>query len=134
VAYGGDAAQRFDVYAPREAKGAPVIFMVHGGSWFYGDKRETAVVEHKVERWAPKGYVFISVNYRMVPKADPLEQARDVARALAFAQSRAKEWGGDPSKFILMGHSAGAHLVGLLSANPAEAVKLGAKPWLGADL
>lgn len=42
--------------------------------------------------------------------------------------------GGDPGKFIVMGHSAGAHLVALLTATPDTAFKLGAKPWLGTIL
>jgi acetyl esterase/lipase len=67
----------------------------------------------------------------MLPEADPLMQADDVARALAAAQSRAATWDGDPDKFILMGHSAGAHLVALLDAGPARARALGARPWLG---
>ena len=62
------------------------------------------------------GIIFVSVDYRMLPQQDALAQADDVARALAFAQSRARSWGGDPGKFILMGHSAGAHLVALLAA------------------
>jgi acetyl esterase/lipase len=89
------------------------------------------VVKNKVARWVEQGYVFISVNYRMLPKADVLTQADDVARALAAAQSHAAGWGGDPDKFILMGHSAGAHLVALLGAAPARARALGARPWLG---
>lgn len=132
VAYGRDPSQTLDVYAPQgPVKGAPVIFMVHGGAWVIGDKASSQVVRHKAARWLPRGLVFISVNYRMLPKADPLEQARDVARALAFAQQQAVAWGGDESRFVLMGHSAGAHLVSLLAANPALAQEQGAKPWLG---
>ena len=75
--------------------------------------------------------VFVSVNYRMLPDADPLTQADDVALALAKAQALAASWGADPSRFILMGHSAGAHLVALLASAPAIAAKQGAQPWLG---
>jgi acetyl esterase/lipase len=78
-----------------------------------------------------QGFIFISINYRMLPEADPLMQADDVARALAAAQARAAEWGADPDKFILMGHSAGAHLVALLSSAPSRAQAQGARPWLG---
>lgn len=131
VHYGSDIRQRFDVYAPADAKGAPVIFMVHGGGWAYGDKSARGVTENKVKRWVPRGFLVISTNYRMIPKADPLEQARDVARAIAVAQQRAASWGGDPAKFILMGHSAGAHLVALLNASPAIAGDLPLTPWLG---
>lgn len=131
VSFGKAARQRFDVYAPEGATNAPVIFMVHGGAWRFGDKTAAKVVDNKVARWVPKGFVFISTNYRLMPEADPLEQARDVARAIALAQNKAASWGGDPSKFILMGHSAGAHLVALLTAAPNEAFQLGVRPWLG---
>jgi arylformamidase len=131
VAYGPDARQRYDVYAQQEARGEPVIFMVHGGAWAFGDKGAATVVDNKVARWVPRGFAFVSVNYRMLPDAAPLEQARDVARALAAAQAQAASWGGDGARFILMGHSAGAHLVSLIAAAPRIALELGARPWLG---
>ena len=134
VPYGKDSQQRMDVYLPQQARGAPVIFMVHGGAWRWGDKGATNVVQNKVARWVSEGFIFISANYRLLPKAHPLEQAQDIASAIAAAQGRAASWGGDPKKFIVMGHSAGAHLVALLTAAPDMAFKLGAKPWLGTIL
>lgn len=131
VAYGTDDQQRMDIYLPQKAAGAPVIFMVHGGGWRRGDKAAKAVVENKVTRWVARGFIFISANYRLLPKADPLEQAQDVASALAAAQGKVAVWGGDPAKFILMGHSAGAHLVALLASSPTMAMTMGARPWLG---
>jgi acetyl esterase/lipase len=131
VAYGADARQRFDVYVPKGARNAPVVVMVHGGGWRIGDKRSRGVVGNKVARWSRDGIVVISVNYRMLPGTDPVEQARDVARALAAAQRRMSEWGGDADRVVLMGHSAGAHLVALLHANPSLATTFGARPWLG---
>ena len=133
IPYGNDDKHRMDVYLPRDArKGMPVIFMVHGGAWRVGDKASHAIVKNKVARWVPRGFIFVSVNYRLLPKADPLQQAEDVARALATAQTQATSWGGNSSKFVLMGHSAGAHLVALLGAAPSKAMDVGAKPWLGA--
>lgn len=131
VAYGSDPEQRFDVYAPAQASGAPVILMVHGGGWSRGDKAARGVFENKVARWVPRGFIVVSTNYRLLPKAAPLEQARDVARALAAAQDKAAAWSGERKRFILMGHSAGAHLVALLAASPTLAPELGAAPWLG---
>ena len=137
VAYGPAKDQRMDIYLPvrsgaqPDAQPAPVILMVHGGAWAFGDKGIDRVVDNKVSRWLPKGLIFVSVNYPMIPDADPVEQADDVARALAAAQGAAPGWGGDPDRFILMGHSAGAHLVSLLNADPARATKQGARPWLG---
>ena len=131
ISYGEDDRNKMDVYFPSHAKNAPVIFMVHGGAWRIGDKASKAVVENKVNRWVQKGFVFISTNYRMLPKAAPHKQATDVAKALAFAQNNSSSWGGDPSKFILMGHSAGSHLIAVLAASPSIAFDLGVKPWLG---
>jgi len=131
ISYGADKAQSFDVYIPKNAQNAPVILMVHGGGWHNGDKAMNRVVENKVNRWLPKGIILVSVNYRMLPKADPLIQANDVSLALAKAQSLAPSWGADSKRFILMGHSAGAHLVALISANSDIAKQQGALPWLG---
>jgi acetyl esterase/lipase len=134
VAYGRDPRQRFDVYAPAQAQGAPVIFMVHGGGWRLGDKQARGVVDHKLARWAPQGFVLISANYRLLPQARPIEQAQDIAQALAAAQEQAASWGADRRKFILMGHSAGAHLVALLATSPALGKGLQLTPWLGSVL
>jgi arylformamidase len=135
VAYGTDLRQRMDVYLPDAIAGtakAPVIVMVHGGAWMVGNKAMANVVDNKVAHWVQqKGYVFVSVNYRLSPQADPLQQARDVAAALAKAQGLAASWGGGGQRVILMGHSAGAHLVALLAASPALAREAGAQAWLG---
>jgi acetyl esterase/lipase len=131
IAYGPDATQRMDVYLPEHPTAAPVIFMVHGGGWRRGDKAMGSVVTNKVAHWLPQGYLVISVNYRLAPQAGPLEQADDVAMALAFAQGKAPSWGADAARFVLMGHSAGAHLVSLLAADPAIATRQHAQPWLG---
>jgi acetyl esterase/lipase len=126
--------QRLDAYIPRDARGAAVVFMVHGGAWFVGDKASGGVVQNKAARWLAKGMVFVSVNYRMMPKADPLTQANDVAMALAKAQKLATSWGGDPSRFVLIGHSAGAHLIALIAAAPVIVKQQGVQPWLGTIL
>ncbi|HLD67919.1 MAG TPA: alpha/beta hydrolase [Pseudomonas sp.] len=129
--YGSDERQRFDVHGAGRGQAAPVILLVHGGGWAHGDKAARALVRNKVARWLPQGLILVSINYRLLPDADPLEQAGDVALALSKAQALAESWGGDPARFILMGHSAGAHLVALLAASPDLALKQGARPWLG---
>lgn len=131
LAYGSDPAQRMDVYRPANAANAPVILLVHGGGWRRGDKASGNVINNKIGHWLPKGYVVVSVGYRMSQDTTPVEQADDVARALAYAQQHAAGWGADASRFVLIGHSAGAHLVALLSADPGIATGRGAKSWLG---
>jgi arylformamidase len=119
VAYGDDPRQRFDAYLPQRRRNAPVLLVVHGGGWAHGNKDNPGLVEHKAGYWLPKGYVLVSTNYRLRPDTAPLDQARDVARALAAVQRRAPEWGADPSRVVLMGHSAGAHLALLVAVSPA---------------
>jgi arylformamidase len=132
VIYGNDPAHRFDVYRPaRPVANAPVVFMVHGGGWAVGDKAGPGVAGNKAKRWVPKGMVVVSTNYRLGRAAGPLDQARDVASALALAQKEAPTWGGDPNRFILMGHSSGGHLVALLAASKAIREEFGVKPVLG---
>lgn len=121
IAYGTHERQRFDVYMPKEntsAAPAPVILMVHGGGWCVGDKALSSVVENKVSRWTARGFVFVSVNYPMIAQGyDALAQAHEIAAATAYVQKHAAEWGGDGARVILMGHSAGAHLVSLVGAS-----------------
>jgi arylformamidase len=132
VAYGPAPRQRMDVYLPERPVNAPILLMVHGGAWMLGDKAMPAVVNEKIAHWVrDRGFILVSMNYRFVPEVDPPTQARDVARALAAVQAAAPGWGGDPSRLMLMGHSAGAHLVALLSADPAMAAQEGAGPWRG---
>ena len=132
IAYGPDRRQRYDVYLPaRVTPGAPILVMVHGGGWRTGDKALARVVNNKAAWWLARGGVFVSVNNRLVPDADPLEQARDVAAAVASIQQHARQWQADPAKTLLMGHSAGAHLVALLGSDPTLLRQAGAQRPLG---
>lgn len=131
LAYGPAPEQRYDIYAPTAARNAPAILMVHGGGWFRGDKDAGRVVDSKQTRWLPKGIAFATTNYRMQPDAPPLEQACDVASALADLQRNAGRFGLDPDNIVLMGHSAGAHLIALLAARPELLTAASARPPRG---
>lgn len=124
VAYGARARERLDVYLPAHPASAPVLVMVHGGAWKIGDKANPQVVANKAAHYLPKGFILVSVNYPLVPEAGVLDQARSIRAALAFVRATAPQWGGDPGRIVLAGHSAGAHLVSLVSADPQ-----GAAPW-----
>lgn len=132
VPYGLDDAQKYDVYLPANASDAPVIVMVHGGGWTEGDKQDDHVAKAKAGYFVANGYIFVSLNYRLLPKSDPLIQAADVALGIANIQKNAAKWGGDQSKIVLMGYGAGGHLAALLSSNPSLASDQGATVWAGA--
>ena len=132
VPYGLDGAQKYDVYLPASASNAPIIVMIHGGAWTGGDKQADDVAEAKAGYFVSKGYIFVSLNYRLLPQSDPLIQAADVARGIANIQTNASKWGGDKNKIVLMGSGAGGHIAALLSSNPSLASDQGASSWAGA--
>lgn len=118
--YGRRPAQRLDLYRPAEGRGPwPVLVLVHGGAWALGDKAQPGFIEPKVRHWVPRGWVVVSVGYRLLPAAGPLQQAEDVAQALGVVQRRVERWGGDGQRVWLLGHSTGAHLVALMLADAA---------------
>lgn len=131
ISYGQNPKQRIDIYAPTNPNHSPVIVMVHGGAWKNGDKTMSKVFLNKVNRWVNQNFIFVSVNYPMLPEYRAYEQAESVATAIAYVQKNATQWGGNPESLILMGHSAGAHIVSLLSSNPQLVMNAGGSPWLG---
>ncbi len=111
-----------DLYTPESIENAPIMLYVHGGGWARGDK---SAVWRKAELFAGSGWLFASANYRFVPEVTPAEEVRDVARAVGWLHEHAAEYGGDPERIYLMGHSAGAHLVALVSTYPAPLQEAG---------
>jgi len=103
--------QTLDVYAPTEGKDHPVVVWIHGGGWQAGDKTE---VQTKPQAFVDKGMVFVSINYRLLPKATIKQMAGDVAKAIRWTHDHVKEYGGDPNTIFVMGHSAGAQLAALV--------------------
>jgi arylformamidase len=99
-----DERQVLDVYAPKGARGLPVVFWIHGGGWQTGDKKD---VQLKPQALNDKGFVFVSTNYRLLPAVDMGTIVRDVARAVGWTHKHIADHGGDPKRLFVMGHSAG---------------------------
>lgn len=114
--------QSLDVYTVAGAKNRPVVFWIHGGGWRRGDKQE---MHHKPQALVDAGYVFVATNYRFVPNVDIREQTGDIAKAIRWTRDHAAEYGGDGSKIVVMGHSAGAHLAALVCTDDAYLKKEG---------
>lgn len=129
VAYGSHPLQRYDIYMPEGAQAAPLVVFLHGGGWRIGDKSNPDVWRAKSRHWNGRGLGFVALNTRLLPEVDPLQQAADLGRAVAHIQQNAQGWGADPARIALMGHSAGAHLVSLLGADPGLARQWGASGW-----
>ncbi|HJZ89533.1 MAG TPA: alpha/beta hydrolase [Gemmataceae bacterium] len=103
--------QVLDVYSPKGAKDLPVVFWIHGGGWQAGDKKD---VQLKPQAFTDKGFVFVSINYRLLPTVDMGTIVRDVAKAAHWVHDHIAEYGGDPKRLLVMGHSAGAQLAALI--------------------
>src|SRR5512134_786147 len=71
--------QVLDVHAPPGAKNLPVVFWIHGGGWQAGDK---SMVQEKPRAFLERGFVFVSTNYRLLPKVEMVTIFRDVAKSL----------------------------------------------------
>jgi len=109
----GNAHERqvLDIYAPKNAENLPVVFWIHGGGWQVGDKSD---VQIKPKWFNERGLVFVSTNYRLLPHVKMDTLVRDVAKSLGWVHKNVAKHGGDPSRVLVMGHSAGAQLAALL--------------------
>ena len=117
ISYGSSKDQVYDVWRAENAKGpAPLIVFVHGGGWTNGSK-DTASGPYKSTHFPQQGYAYASINYRLVPDVTVEDEARDVAAAVASLIAHADELGIDPTRGVIMGHSAGAHLVALVGTD-----------------
>ena len=117
--------QTLDVYAPPNAKDAPVVIYAHRGEWAKGDKSEVC---YKPKFLNEHGVIFVSVDYRLSGVAQHPAQVDDVAAAVRWVRDNIAQRGGDPAKILLMGHSAGCHIVTLVGLDPRPLAKVGMKP------
>jgi acetyl esterase/lipase len=117
IAYGTDPQHRLDVYVPDKVAAAPrvVVLFWHGGRWSFGDKSDYRFVGAAL---AESGYVALVANYRHYPQVKMPGFMADAAQAALWAAEHAHEFGADPARLYLMGHSAGAQLAALVTLNP----------------
>ena len=107
----GHERQVLDVYSPKSAKNLPVVFWIHGGGWQAGDK---SGVQIKPQVFTDKGFVFVSTNYRLLPSVEMETIIQDIAKSIHWVHDHIAEYGGDPKRLLIMGHSAGAQLAALI--------------------
>lgn len=112
----------------------PVVIYVHGGAWSMGDKSYS--LNNKANLFYSMDYLFISINYRLSPATVSNDPNRikfpthneDVADAVKWIYDNIETYGGDKTKMVLLGHSAGAHLVSLTGTSdmflPARGIPL----------
>jgi acetyl esterase/lipase len=127
--YGPESRQKLDVYSPTgEAKDRPVVVFFYGGSWTAGSRGLYRFVGAAL---AERGIVTVVPDYRLYPQVKFPLFVDDGALAVAWVQNHAQEFGGDPQRIVLMGHSAGGHEAAFLAYDRQLLQKVGAHPeWI----
>lgn len=115
LSYGADPLQKLDFWKAARPD-APLVIFVHGGGWQRGSK-DNATGSWKAAHFIGEGYAFASIDYRLVPQATVEQQAGDVAAAIGKLIDDAARLGIDRRRIVIMGHSAGAHLVALVGTD-----------------
>ncbi|HBK07016.1 MAG TPA: hypothetical protein DDZ81_14410, partial [Acetobacteraceae bacterium] len=121
IAYGPGDRHGLDIYAPAGNGPHPVVVFIYGGGWKNGNKAEYRFVATAL---AAKGFLSVVPDYRLFPEVRFPGFLRDNAAAVAWTKANVARYGGDPRRIFLMGHSAGAYNVAMLTLD---------RQWLGAD-
>ena len=127
VAFGDDPRLKLDVWAPRQRSEAPlpVVTFFYGGGWVDGGRGEYGFVGRA---FAAQGFVTILPDYRLVPNVRFPTFIEDSARAVRWTRDHIAEFGGDPGRINISGHSAGAYIGAMLSLDRHYLADAGVDP------
>ena len=115
-----------DIHRARSATGnAPVVVFLYGGDWRNGRRQDYRFVGQSLAR---AGLLVFMPDYRKVPQVTFPAFVEDAARSVAWARQHAAEYGGDPSRIFLVGHSAGAHIAAMLATDAQFLQAVGMRP------
>jgi acetyl esterase/lipase len=114
VPFGDDPRLKLDVWTPRQRSAAPLptVIFFYGGGWVAGERGDYGFVGRA---FAAQGFVTIIPDYRLVPAVRFPAFIEDAARAVRWTRDHVAEFGGDPARIDIAGHSAGAYIGAMLS-------------------
>lgn len=125
VRYAPGDRHDLDIYAPRSEKAAPVVVFIYGGGWKDGNKSEYRFVAAAL---AARGFLTVVPDYRLFPQVRFPVFLQDNAAAVAWTKANVARYGGDPHRIFLMGHSAGAYNVVMLTLDRQWLEAVGLNP------
>lgn len=124
--YGEGARRTLDVYAPAaRPSNAPVLVFFYGGGWRSGAKQDYSFVG---DAFAAHGFVTVIADYRLAPETQFPGFVEDGAAALRWVSDNIANYGGDPTRVVLVGHSAGAYNAMMVALNAEYARAAGYDP------
>jgi acetyl esterase/lipase len=119
----GKHGQTLNIWRRDDAKGMPVVIFYYGGGWVKGTADEYGFA---ARAYASKGFVVVVPDYRKVPQVRFPAFIQDAADAVKWTRDNIANYGGDPSRIAVVGHSAGAHSVAMLALDPQWLAAAGA--------
>lgn len=123
LAYGSDPRQKLDLFVPEHLSApASVMLFFYGGTWQSGTK---ALYRPLGPVFASRGIIVAVADYRLYPQVRYPDFVRDGALALKFVREHVAQYGGDPGRIFLCGHSAGAYIAVMLASDPAYLKEVG---------
>lgn len=132
--YGNDPRNRLDVYTPINlAADAPVVVFFYGGSWNSGSRSDYGFVG---EALAARGIVAVIADYRLYPQVHYQGFLEDSARVMGWTREHIRQYGGDPARLYVMGHSAGGYNAAMVALDPRWLAAVNMEPsmlsgWVG---
>lgn len=107
-----------DLYVPRGAtESVPIVIYYHGGGWVIGDRHESSL---QVLPYLEQGFAVANVTYRLAATAPAPAAVVDAVCALRWVSRNAAEFGGDPNRIVVTGHSSGGHLALIVGMLPGD--------------
>jgi len=127
ASFGDDPRLKLDVWVPREASSGPrpVVVFFYGGGWTSGERGDYGFVGRA---FAASGFVTIIPDYRLVPQVRFPTFIEDGARAISWAHDHTAQFGGDPERIDVAGHSAGAYIGAMLALDRHYLADAGVDP------
>ncbi len=112
VAYGPSARQRIDIFRAAQPD-APMLSFIHGGYWRSRDKTEFSYI---AEPFVAAGITVVMPDYDLAPAVSVETIVKQMLAAHAWLYRHGREYGADPSRLFVAGHSAGGHLAAMMAA------------------
>ncbi|MEJ7777647.1 MAG: alpha/beta hydrolase [Sphingomicrobium sp.] len=127
VPYGSGARQSLDVWAPRRRDGQqlPVVIFFYGGGWSEGAAADYGFAG---AAYAANGFIAVVPDYRLVPSVRFPAFVEDGALAVKWVRDNIGDYGGDPDRVTIAGHSAGAYIGAMLTLDQSYLRKVGVDP------